>query len=117
MTRQRVRPSLKRSVFHDCPACHGTGVVKTPETMSIEVIRMLLLPAQRPDICRVTVTVAEDVAEFVNNQKRRELTRLEDQGAMVVQVIGAKGRVAREPADRVQRLRRPRRAVPGDVRR
>ncbi len=91
MTRQRIRPSLKRSVFHDCPACHGTGVIKTPESMSIEVIRMLLLAAQRPDIVRVTVTVAEDVAEFVNNRKRRDLTQLEDQGGMVVQVIGAKG--------------------------
>jgi ribonuclease E len=91
MTRQRIRPSLKRSVFRDCPACHGTGVIKTPETMSIEVVRMLLLAAQRPDISRVTITVAEDVAEFVNNKKRRELTHLEDQGKMVVQVIGAKG--------------------------
>jgi ribonuclease E len=91
MTRQRIRPSLKRSVYRDCPACHGTGVIKTPETMTIEVIRMLLLAAQRPDIARVTVTVAEDVAEFVNNRKRRELTQLEDQGKMVVQVVGAKG--------------------------
>jgi ribonuclease E len=91
MTRQRIRPSLKRSVFRDCPACHGTGVIKTPETMSIEVVRMLLLAAQRPDISRVTITVAEDVAEYVNNKKRRELTRIEDQGKMVVQVIGAKG--------------------------
>jgi len=91
MTRQRIRPSLKRSVYRDCPACHGTGVIKTPETMTIEVIRMLLLAAQRPDIARVTVTVAEDVAEFVNNRKRRDLTQLEDQGKMVVQVVGAKG--------------------------
>jgi ribonuclease E len=91
MTRQRIRPSLKRSVFHDCPACHGTGVVKTPETMAIEVVRMLLLAAQRPDIGHVKVTVAEDVAEFVNNKKRRDLTEIEDRGKMVVQVVGAKG--------------------------
>ncbi len=25
MTRQRIRPSLKRSVFKDCPGCSGTG--------------------------------------------------------------------------------------------
>ncbi len=29
MTRQRIRPSLKRSVYQDCPHCHGTGQVKT----------------------------------------------------------------------------------------
>ncbi|MGQ9575512.1 MAG: Rne/Rng family ribonuclease [Thermoguttaceae bacterium] len=90
MTRQRIRPSLKKSVFQDCPACHGSGVVKTPETMTIEVIRLLLLAAQRPDIAQVTVTVSDQVAEFLNNRKRRELTRIEDEGKMSVQVVGAK---------------------------
>ena len=39
----------------------------------------------------MTITVAEDVADYLNNKKRRELARLEDEGKMVVQVIGAKG--------------------------
>ncbi|MCJ7839114.1 MAG: fumarylacetoacetate hydrolase family protein, partial [Burkholderiales bacterium] len=43
MTRQRVRPSLKRSVFRDCPSCKGTGVVKSAESMAIEAIRLLML--------------------------------------------------------------------------
>ncbi len=49
MTRQRIRPSLKRSVFKDCPCCSGTGVVKTAESMAIEVVRLLILasPAGR----------------------------------------------------------------------
>jgi ribonuclease E len=91
MTRQRVRPSLKKSVFQDCPACHGTGVVKTPESMGIEVVRTLLLASQRQEVTHVAVTVAEEAAEFLNNRKRKELTRLEDVGHMVVQIIGAKG--------------------------
>ncbi|MEL7266107.1 MAG: Rne/Rng family ribonuclease, partial [Planctomycetota bacterium] len=43
MTRQRVRPSLKRSIYTDCPCCEGRGLVKTPESMSIERRKMLLL--------------------------------------------------------------------------
>ena len=39
MTRQRIRPSLKRSVFKDCPCCEATGLVKTAESMAIEVVR------------------------------------------------------------------------------
>ena len=49
MTRQRIRPSLKRSVYADCPCCSGRGVVKTAESMSIEVIRMLMLAARQPE--------------------------------------------------------------------
>lgn len=102
MTRQRVRPSLKTSVFRECPDCHGTGMVKTPESMAIEVVRTLMLAAQRQDITQVTVTVAEDVAEHLNNRKRKELTRLEEEGKMVVQIVGTKG-VAPEHVDVVCR--------------
>ncbi len=90
MTRQRVRPGLKRSTYRECPYCHGTGVVKTPESMGIEVVRTLMLAAHRQQVASVTVTVAEDVAEFLNNRKRRELTRLEEEGKMTVQITGAK---------------------------
>jgi ribonuclease E len=91
MTRQRIRPSLKRSIFTDCPGCRGTGVVKTPESMAIEVMRLFILAGQQPEIAQVTVTVADEVASYLSNRKRRELTRLEDEGHMTVRILGAKG--------------------------
>lgn len=89
MTRQRVRPSLKRSAYDDCPCCKGRGVVKTAESMSLEVIRMLLLAAQQPRCVTVTVRVSDDVASFLNNQKRKELSELEDEGDMEVRILGS----------------------------
>ncbi len=47
MTRQRIRPSLKRSVYEDCVRCAGAGVVKTVESMSIDVMRILALASHR----------------------------------------------------------------------
>jgi len=91
MTRQRIRPSLKRSIFTDCPGCRGTGVVKTPESMAIEVVRLLILASQQPEIAQVTITVADEVATYLNNRKRRELARLEDEGHMTVRILGATG--------------------------
>ncbi|HXT59629.1 MAG TPA: Rne/Rng family ribonuclease [Pirellulales bacterium] len=91
MTRQRIRPSLKRSVFKDCPDCGGTGVVKTAESMAIEAVRLLILAAQQDGLARVTATVADDVATYLNNKKRRELARLEDDCGIVVQVLGKEG--------------------------
>ena len=88
MTRQRVRPSLKRSVFADCPCCSGRGVVKTDESMSIEVIRMLMLACQNPKVERVHVRVNDKVAAYLNNTKRRELSGLEEEGSMDVQIFG-----------------------------
>jgi ribonuclease E len=91
MTRQRIRPSLKRSVFKDCPDCGGTGVVKTAESMAIETVRLLILASQQEGIARVTATVSDDVATYLNNKKRRELAKLEDDHGIIVQIIGREG--------------------------
>jgi ribonuclease E len=89
MTRQRIRPSLKRSVYQDCPSCNGTAVVKTPESMAIDVQRRLILASQVPDVARITVTVCLEVATYLNNKKRRELSRLEDERNVMVQILGS----------------------------
>ena len=78
MTRQRIRPSLRRSVYEDCPCCTGTGQVKTAESMAIDVMRLLMTHANREEVSRVTVDVHERVAAFLNNRKRRDITNLEE---------------------------------------
>jgi ribonuclease E len=91
MTRQRIRPSLKRSVFKDCPGCAGTGVVKTAESMAIEVVRTLILASQQEDVARVAVTVSDEVSTYLNNKKRRELAKIEDDAGISVQIYGREG--------------------------
>jgi ribonuclease E len=91
MTRQRVRTSLKRSVFQECSHCSGTGHVKTPESMSLEVMRVVQLAACRDYVRRVEVTVTESVANYLHNRKRKELTNLEQVGNMAVHITGQPG--------------------------
>ena len=86
MTRQRIRPSLKRSVYEDCRNCTGAGVVKTVESMSIDVMRLLALASHREDIRRVNITVSTPVATFLNNRKRVDLTRLETEYRMTIHI-------------------------------
>jgi len=91
MTRQRIRTNPKRSAYTECPSCGGSGVVKTPESMAIDVIRLLIVASQRPNIARTIITVAEDVADYLNNRKRIELARIEQEGKMSVQIVGVEG--------------------------
>ena len=83
MTRQRIRPSLKRSVYQDCPHCHGMAQVKTCESMSIEVMRLLQLAACREHVHEHRGARAPDVADYLLNRKRREIAKLEEGGALV----------------------------------
>ncbi len=91
MTRQRIRPSLKRSIYTDCPCCKGRGLVKTAESMSIEVIRKLSLAFRNEHIARVTIRVNDLVAAHLNNKKRRDISDMEDRGKMTVQILGSEG--------------------------
>jgi ribonuclease E len=91
MTRQRIRPSLKTSVYGDCPCCNGRGIVKTPESMAIEVVRVLQLAAHSPRVSRMTVRVNDQVASYLNNRKRKEIIRIEDEAQISVQILGSEG--------------------------
>jgi ribonuclease E len=88
MTRQRIRPSLKRSVFGDCPCCEGRGVVKSVESMGLEVVRWLILASHNEKVERVTVRCNVEVAAYLNNNKRKEIAQIEEDGNMTIQVLG-----------------------------
>jgi ribonuclease E len=59
--------------------------------MAIEVVRKLQLAAQSPNVAKVTCTVEEQVANYVNNKKRRLLAQLEEQNDITVLVLGHEG--------------------------
>ena len=86
MTRQRIRPSLKRSVYEDCHHCTGAGVVKTAESMAIDVMRLLALATHREEIRRIAVSVHPSVAAYLGNRKRKEIARLESECNMTIQI-------------------------------
>jgi ribonuclease E len=87
MTRQRIRPSLRRSIYEDCPCCTGTGQVKTAESMAIDVMRILLTTAHQESVRNVTVEIHDRVANYLNNRKRKEITDLEDRARVTIHVI------------------------------
>ena len=75
----------------DCPGCDGSGLVKTPESMAIEAVRMLITAAHHPNAVRVDIQVAEEVAIYLNNRKRREISQLEIDTEISVQIRGREG--------------------------
>jgi ribonuclease E len=76
LTRQRVRPSLKRSVHQRCPYCTGTGYIPSDETSCLSVIRTIRDNLSKPGATLV-VTVRPEVAEAVLNTQRHALDGLE----------------------------------------
>ena len=87
MTRQRMRPSLKHSSYMDCQHCKGSGMIKTPESMTIEIIRRIDALIERDNIADITVNVSPDVAAFLQNQRRSVLAELESANNKAITII------------------------------
>ena len=81
-----VRPSLRRSVYEDCPCCRGTALVKTAESVAIEVVRLLLSSVHRESVSKITVEVHDRVATYLNNRKRKDLIRFEEENKVTIHI-------------------------------
>lgn len=79
MTRQRQRSSIRQSIYTECKNCQGSGLVKSTESMILEVMRVIQLAAHQQRVHKVDVTVAPEVCILVQNSKRAALHDLETQ--------------------------------------
>jgi ribonuclease E len=77
MTRQRIRPSLQSAMCQACPHCGGSGFIKSHESMAIEIVRLLNLSASIDKIKRIELFVSPEVADYLQNDKRTSIARLE----------------------------------------
>ena len=77
MTRQRMRPSLKTSIYNECEHCRGTGFIKSPESVVLDVMRRLALVMHVKEAATLELTISPDVAFQLLNKKRSHLVGLE----------------------------------------
>jgi len=78
MSRQRLRAGVIAGSTVPCPHCAGQGIVRSVESTSLRVLRGLEEEAQKQRAEELVVKVASDVAMYTLNQKRRELSRIEN---------------------------------------
>ena len=77
MTRQRLGPSLKSSVYKTCEACDGTGVIKSAESQALQVLRTLQRACAEQEVAHVHVRVTPGVAHHLNNCQRSLIAAME----------------------------------------
>ncbi|MDR1873110.1 MAG: Rne/Rng family ribonuclease [Deltaproteobacteria bacterium] len=89
LTRQRLRPSIELGSFTICPHCQGRGLIKTSESASLAFLRQIAhLLFNRREVGEIRARVHPEVANFLVNYKRLELTRLEERHKARVIVNG-----------------------------
>ena len=78
MSRQRLRPSLGESSHIVCPRCVGIGSIRSVESMTLAVLRLIGEELRKDRTARVIAQVPVAVATYLINEKRDWLRTLED---------------------------------------
>ncbi len=87
MTRQRIRRGVKKVSYQNCPYCSGRGSVKSVTTMSIEVLRSIKKEMEHSRVKEICAYVHPDVANYLLNEDRPYITRLESEHKTKITII------------------------------
>ncbi|MEX2482135.1 MAG: Rne/Rng family ribonuclease [Gammaproteobacteria bacterium] len=77
MSRQRLRPSLTEASHEICPRCDGVGTIRGVKSTALGVLRIIEEEAMKDSTIKVTAQVPVDVATFLLNEKRQDVTGIE----------------------------------------
>ena len=87
MSRQRLRPSLTDFSHHICPRCDGLGTIRSVKSTALGVLRMIEEEAIKDSTAKVTAQVPVDVATFLLNEKRQDVTGIEQRHEVEILLI------------------------------
>jgi ribonuclease E len=87
MSRQRLRPSLGESSHITCPRCQGWGSVRSVESLSLSILRLIGEEARKERSCRIIAEVPVDVGTYLLNEKRGWLGDIERRDDVHIVVV------------------------------
>jgi len=104
MSRQRLKPSLGESTQIVCPRCTGQGTIRTVESLSLSLVRILEEEALKAGTARVDLQVPIDVATYMLNEKRPAILEIEKLSGVHVLIVA--NPTLETPQYKVERIRK-----------
>lgn len=87
ISRQKMGAPIEKGSYKMCEHCQGRGVVKSVETMALYYLRRIQTGITRQKVKRVECFLPHEVAQYLLNKKRVELTELEAKHNATVDII------------------------------
>jgi len=86
MSRQRLRPGMLESTTQPCAHCHGTGLIRSDDSMALQILRALEEEGTRKRSREVLLRAPIAVVNFLMNQKREHIAMIEARYGMSVRI-------------------------------
>jgi len=77
MTRKRVRQDLLSLVTEKCPACKGSGAIRSVSTIAADLLRKIQARAPEAGGREIAVRLHQDVATYLQSEEREALERFQ----------------------------------------
>ncbi|HEX4895046.1 MAG TPA: Rne/Rng family ribonuclease [Solimonas sp.] len=87
LSRQRLRPSLGDHTQVACPRCDGRGQIRSVESLSLSILRLIEEEAMKDRTGRVIAQVPVDVGTFLLNEKRLAVREIEARCRVHIAVV------------------------------
>jgi ribonuclease E len=86
MSRQRLRPGMLESTTQPCAHCHGTGLIRSDDSLALTILRALEEEGTRKRSKEVLLRAPVAVVNFLMNQKREHIALIEQRYGMSVRI-------------------------------
>jgi ribonuclease E len=86
MSRQRLRPGMLESTTQPCPHCHGTGLIRSDDSLALSILRALEEEGTRKRSREVLLKAPIGVINFLFNAKREHIATIEARYGMSVRL-------------------------------
>ena len=96
ISRQRRRAGFLQSTSDPCPACNGTGRVRSVESAALQLLRAIEARTAHGGLKSVTVKAPTEVALYLLNEKREQLAAIEQMAGFAITVSSASDMLAGE---------------------
>ncbi len=103
LSRQRLRPALNEGSHITCPRCDGIGFIRDTEFSALQILRFMQEEAMKEGTTSVHAQAPVDVATYLLNEKRTDISNLENQ--LKVNFIIIPNKFLETPNYQVERFR------------
>jgi ribonuclease E len=110
MSRQRLRPGMLEASTAPCPHCHGTGLIRSDDSLALSILRQLEEEGTRKRSREVLLKAPVAIVNFLMNQKREHIAQIELRYGMSVRIEADPSLIS--PDFSIEKFKTALRAVP-----
>jgi ribonuclease E len=88
MSRQRLRPGMLEATTAPCGHCHGTGIIRSDDSLALSILRQIEEEGTRKRSREVLLKAPVAVVNFLVNYKREHIAQIETRYGLAVRIEG-----------------------------